>query len=1261
MSYQSLDDSDFLEEIELKKEFYIHKDVKPPKPNHSISRLQEKEEDKKKLVLQPYQVALTKYINPNTPYKRLLVKWETGMGKTKGSIAAALNFVDYYIKELQLDKKQIGSVFIIGFSEAIFKRELVMHPEFGYVSRSELDRIEELRKVKSDQNTMLLLEIIARIKRRISDRSEKGFFKFYGYRSFFNRIFNLTDETQSNLSEHELREQIQSGKIQFNKSLLAEFKYSILICDEVHVIHNTKEKNNWGIAIQAILDHEPTLRGIFMSATPINNSASEVVDVANLLLPPEQRLSKKDIFADNKLTQKGSDTLKSVFKGKVTYLRNIDPDIFPDREFVGESIDNCKYLKFVRLPLTPPQYDAYKKYIKDSLPHSIRHLLDFAFPHPNPKEFDYAFRSTDIKLIADASLAWKEQNKIKVENDVITGDILQIKHLQKYANKLSYLVETMIDIVKNRKGKCLIADNTIYMSGVMLIEQCLLMNGFVNDSIIPNDTTLCSICGKYMKDHETIGGSEPGIKYEVDEKLQVVNIVDIKPNDHKELSKLMDQYQVYKITISHENAKHYATEDNVLTNTDVIRCMYANEIQITDDLANVEAFYDGDVLKVIKVNGITYQCNNTSACSKKVGGKANSHAFQPAKFFIVHSNLKKKSLDRQLEEFNFKDNAMGKNYIAIIGAEMIHQSIDLNCIQHIFVMNRPDNIPTLKQIIGRGVRNMSHKYLPKEMQKVNIYLLTSCLPKKVKSLDEQRYLDKLKEYEEIQKIEKIMHEYAFDASIFYDIMEKEYVKAHDGLTEFSALKYKPVVKPKVYALQELDVSTYNIYYAKTEVQTIQSCIKQLFLTKSQVYKYDDLWYDVKHYPYKINMRTDLFEESNFKIALYLLCQYQNNNYIKPPLGFESINSYAIQYNDQMYAIFNIQEYYILSKINLNSAIQTVDIESCYRFYNPVFEKKINLNNYLTNRNTTVDYQQHKIRFKFKYQHQPLDTLYSAVCDFGLEFHKQFIEDIIKYVFTLYTFADSKISENHEFYFKMLYYYDLIGVIFWASTVKSHVYGKYTEFLLDEYKTGKKDREVQELKNTLDKTKCSWCPQNVLVKYNTTISKQIETTKSSHSNAATPAKDSNPKKKIKTNAELLPVGYILGDSPKFYHPVTGWLFDPEYVTNYDKIKENNIMIGYDEKTENGIHIMFKIRSPVKITKTNMDDKRRFEKGGLCLHKSKLFLENLLKRLGGKLDGKSNITNICTEIKAIMIKKEIEARQNKTNIKWFYFYYEKQPNQ
>lgn len=1255
MSYQSLDDSDFLQEIELKKEFYIHKDVKPPKPNNDLTRLKEKEEDKKKLMLQPYQIALTKYINPNTPYKRLLVKWETGMGKTKGSIAAALNFVDYYIKELQLDKKQIGSVFIIGFSEAIFKRELIMHPEFGYVSRSELDRIEELRKIKSEQNTISLLEIVGRIKRRISDRSEKGFFKFYGYRAFFNRIFNLTDETQSNLSEQELREQIQSGKIQFNKSLLAEFKYSILICDEVHVIHNTKEKNNWGIAIQAILDHEPTLRGMFMSATPINNSASEVVDVANLLLPPEERLNKKDIFADNKLTQKGADILKNVFKGKVTYLRNIDPDIFPDREFVGESIENCKYLKFVRLPLTPPQVESYKKYIKDSLPHAIRHLLDFAFPHPNPKEFDYTFRSTDIKLITDASLAWKEQNKIKIENDVITGDILQLKHLQKYANKLSYLVESMIDIVKNQKGKCLIADNTIYMSGVMMIEQCLLMNGFVNDTVIPNDSTLCSICGKYMRDHNISGGvDEPEIKYDIDEKQQTINIIDIKPDNHKALSKLMHQYQDYKITISHENSKYYAVEDNVLTNTDVIRFIYENDVPITDNITTIETFYDGDDLTVMKVNGIVYQCKPNNKIIG--GGKSNSHTFQPARFFIVHSNLKKKVLDRQLEEFNFKDNAMGKNYIAIIGAEMIHQSIDLNCIQHIFVMNRPDNIPTLKQIIGRGVRNMSHKYLPKEMQKVRIYLLTSCLPKKIKSLDEQRYLDKLREYEEIQKIEKIMHEYAFDASIFYNIMEKEYTKSHDDLTEFSALKYKPIVKPMVYTLQDLDVSTYNIYYAKIEVQTIQSCIKQLFLTKSQVYKYDDLWYDVKNYPYKTNMRTDLFEESNFKIALYLLCQYQNNNYIKPPIGFESVNSYAIKYEDQMYAIFNIQEYYILSKINLNSAIQTVDIESCYRFYNPSFEKKINLNNYLTNKNTTVDYQQHKIRFKFKYQHQPLDTLYSAVCDFGLEFHKQFIEDIIKYVFNLYTYADSKISENHEFYFKMLYYYDLIGIIFWASTIKSHIYEKYKEFLLDDIKISKKDREIQELKNTLDKTKCSWCPQNVLVKYNTTISKQIESTKTSHTSKS----DSVPKKKIKTNADLLPVGYILGDSPKFYHPSTDWLFDPEYITNYDKIKENNIIIGYDEKTENGIHIMFKIRSPIKITKNNMDDKRKFEKGGLCLHKSKLFLETLLKKLGAKLDGKSNITNICTEIKANLIKKEIEARQNKSGIKWFYFYYEKQPN-
>ena len=43
-------------------------------------------------------------------------------------------------------------------------------------------------------------------------------------------------------------------------------------------------------------------------------------------------------------------------------------------------------------------------------------------------------------------------------------------------------------------------------------------------------------------------------------------------------------------------------------------------------------------------------------------------------------------------------------------------------------MGRPDNIPTLIQIIGRSVRKYSHKYLPSDQNTVRIKIFTSCLP-----------------------------------------------------------------------------------------------------------------------------------------------------------------------------------------------------------------------------------------------------------------------------------------------------------------------------------------------------------------------------------------------------------------------------------------------------------------------------------------------------------------------------------------------------
>ena len=71
----------------------------------------------------------------------------------------------------------------------------------------------------------------------------------------------------------------------------------------------------------------------------------------------------------------------------------------------------------------------------------------------------------------------------------------------------------------------------------------------------------------------------------------------------------------------------------------------------------------------------------------------------------------------------------------------------------------------------------------------------------------------------------------------------------------------------------------------------------------------------------------------------------------------------------------------------------------------------------------------------------------AVCDYGSDFHQIFIEEAIVYIFNILT--NKKIttrSEYHDFYYKMIYYYDIIGIIIWANTLKGELLKKYINYI-----------------------------------------------------------------------------------------------------------------------------------------------------------------------------------------------------------------------
>ncbi len=524
MAYIAQDDKKIITDLLTRKEFYWLKrwDTKHESPADDVIPrflLEDAIGRNQNLQYMSYQLFPQNFMNPNTPAKRVLMQWETGTGKTIGTLGLAMNFIKYFRLEQESGHTEIGSVFIIGFSEGVFKNELLRFPEFGFLSRDERYRLDKLKRVAasgSQADVDRYTELVVRIKKRFSNRKGNGFFRFFGYKAFVNRILVASEGIDlNNLSEDQIRSAIADGKITYNTDLLAQFKNSLIICDEIHNVYNSVEKNNWGIAIQAVLDHEPSCRAVFASATPLNNSPTEIVDLLNLLLE-NKRLKKSDFFSGNNLKPGALEQIAELSRGRVSFLRDVNPKYYPAIDSQGETIPSIPYLKFIRCEMSSFQYNTYKKIYQGALSQDNQYLVDFALENPlpqkeNPDNLGLYQTSQIRQLLPTAPQKWKDKHGLDFKDGKIIGDGLQYDTLKKYSAKYAKMLDEIYKVIAERKGKIFIYHNVVHMSGVLFIEQVLLKNGFIDETGGSNDDTRCMRCGKIKKHHRTDAfGSEGG-------------------------------------------------------------------------------------------------------------------------------------------------------------------------------------------------------------------------------------------------------------------------------------------------------------------------------------------------------------------------------------------------------------------------------------------------------------------------------------------------------------------------------------------------------------------------------------------------------------------------------------------------------------------------------------------------------------------------------------------------------------------------------
>lgn len=145
-------------------------------------------------------------------------------------------------------------------------------------------------------------------------------------------------------------------------------------------------------------------------------------------------------------------------------------------------------------------------------------------------------------------------------------------------------------------------------------------------------------------------------------------------------------------------------------------------------------------------------------------------------------------------------------------------------------------------------------------------------------------------------------------------------------------------------------------------------------------------------------------------------------------------------------------------------------------------------------------------------------------------------------------------------------------------------------------------------------------------------------------------------KIKVDPNTLPVGHLLRDVPNFYIPESEWFASSDYGVQHDW-KDNDIVVGFGDKSKKGVHVRFKLRDPIHKMK-KVDDVRQQQRGTICASINKTDLLKTAKSIGVDIE-KINVYKLCDEIKARLLYLDLEERRKKTNIRYYYRFYESQP--
>lgn len=862
--YPNLNDPNFNIKISQKKEFNetqydgtIYNDIKAQADKLSKLDFQ----------LQPHQLFVKNFLSSPTPFNSLLLFHGLGTGKTCSAIGISEEMRDY-MKQVGLNKR-----IIVVASENIqdnFKLQLF--------DERKLKQVNGIWDIKGCIGNKLLKEINPTNIKGLSKEKIiqqvnniiRANYLFLGYGQFANYIIKtLGDESYD-----------PNSKI-INKNILrrlqSEFNDRLIIIDEIHNVRIAEENNELkkvAIYLELLVKGTENMRLLFLSATPMYNNSKEIIWLLNILNMNDKRskIDGKSVFDKNgNLKKEGAEILREKSTGYVSFIKGENPYTFPYRVYPNIFAPNHTF-PFIKYP----KFQMNLKEIPDNERNRILNLyLTNLYKCNNCGNCQYCIYKYIIKY-----LRFKKTTIISKKGQV--REMPSFENMEKFGYTMllnpirslviSFPIKGLSDVLNKQNDELLSESLSIDTS------ESILENKIPSEPIIEEE-----------EEEEIIftGSQNGGFSIKPDfltGKLGLERMMDFVDTNTNPAIKGQFEYKQetlsdYGKIFSYDLIGRYSAKIKK-----ILDCIYDQKNNIVSEgiILVYSQYIDGGLIPLalaLEEFGFTRYGDSVKPLFKKIQTPVidvrtmkpptNPKDFKPARYTIISGDRRlTPNADSDVKHLTNVNNLNGEKVKIVLISKAGSEGIDFKFIRQVHILDPWYNLNRIEQIIGRGVRNFSHKDLPFEKRNVEIFLHGTIIGKENTEEAADLYIYRFAEMKakQIGKVTRVLKESAVDCllNMEQNNFSQEVLTQHLKVPIKQILSNNQVINnfkigdapfspmcdymescnfnctpSKEITNSDINMGTYNEYFIHTNNEKIVKKIKYLF-KETFFYKKDTL-------------------------------------------------------------------------------------------------------------------------------------------------------------------------------------------------------------------------------------------------------------------------------------------------------------------------------------------------------------------------------------------------------------------------------------